>query len=205
MHPLRARAPRSRSLRASTARAARAFTLVEIIVVVVILAIAAAAIVPRFMGTARQEADNGIEQVAEIMRLFAFRQSLGAQQVAIWRDGTDGRIFLLVKDADPEDPKATPEWRPDRFAAPVALPDGLEIDEVRTDDKRVSPDEFTIASVPGTDRAKIEIRLVGHGLDTTLVLPAGSPGVVRVDADKPAPFARLPVDLDRSGRGEEPW
>ncbi|NBQ15343.1 MAG: prepilin-type N-terminal cleavage/methylation domain-containing protein, partial [Proteobacteria bacterium] len=63
------------------------FTLIELIVVIVVLAIASVAIVPKFTGTARQEADNAVDQVAEIMRLFAYRQSLGSQQVAIWRDG----------------------------------------------------------------------------------------------------------------------
>jgi prepilin-type N-terminal cleavage/methylation domain-containing protein len=80
------------------------FTLIELIVVIVVLAIASVAIVPKFTGTARQEADNAVDQVAEIMRLFAYRQSLGSQQVAIWRDGADGRIYLLVKDGNPEDP-----------------------------------------------------------------------------------------------------
>ncbi len=173
--------------------------------VVIILAIAAGAIVPRFMGTARQEADNSIEQVAELMRLYAYRQSLGAQQVALWRDGSDGRIYLMVMDTNPEEPEEPPQWRPDRFAAPVSLAPGLEVEEVRSDDKRLDREEWTIASVPGGDRTKVEIQLVGHGLDTTLVLPNGSPGVVRVDADKPAPFARLPIDLDRAGRTHEPW
>jgi prepilin-type N-terminal cleavage/methylation domain-containing protein len=202
--------PRARNIpgpqpRAATTIAARGFTLIEIIVVVIILAIAAAAIVPRLGGTARQEADVSIEQLGELLRLYAYRQSLGAQQVALWRDGTDGRVHLLVKDSDPADPASEPEWRPDRFAAPVALVDGLDIDEVRLDDKRVDPGEFTIASIPGGDRPKIEIRLVGRGADTTLVLPEGSPSVVRVDADKPAPYARVPIDLNRAGRKHESW
>lgn len=203
--PPRARANTDRMPRAATTIAARGFTMIELIVVVIIVAIAAAAVVPRFSGSARQEADVSIDQVGELLRLYAYRQSLGSQQVALWRDGVDGRVHLLVKDSDPSDPTAAPEWRSDRFAAPVALVPGLDIDEVRVDDKRVDPGEFTVASIPGGDRAKIEIRLVGHGLDSTLVLPAGSPSVVRVDADKPAPFARVPIDLNRSGRERDPW
>lgn len=186
-------------------RAGRGFTLVELIVVVVVLGIAAAAIVPRFGGTARQEADNAVDQVAELLRLFAWRQSLGSQQVALWRDGNDGRMHLLVMDADPEDPDAAPEWRPDRFAAPVSLPPGVEVLDVRTDDQRVDPLEWTIASTPGSERPKVEIRVAGHGVDATVVLPQGAPSVVRVDADRPAPFARAPIDLDRAGREREPW
>jgi prepilin-type N-terminal cleavage/methylation domain-containing protein len=181
------------------------FTLIELIVVIVVLAIASVAIVPKFTGTARQEADNAVDQVAEIMRLFAYRQSLGSQQVAIWRDGADGRIYLLVKDGNPEDPTAPAEWRTDRFAAPVSLPPGVDIEDVRSNDQRVDPTEWTIASTPGGDRPKIEVRIVGQGIDSTVVLPTGSPSVVRVDADKPAPFARAPIDLDRSGRDREPW
>lgn len=173
--------------------------------VVVVLAIAAATIVPRFTGTARQEADNAVDQVAELLRLFAWRQSLGSQQVALWRDGADGRMYLLVKDADPEDPVAAPEWRADRFAAPVSLPPGVEVLDVRSDDQRVDPAEWTIASTPGAERPKVEIRIAGHGVDATVVLPEGSPSVVRVDADKPAPFARAQIDLDRAGRDREPW
>jgi hypothetical protein len=43
------------------------------------------------------------------------------------------------------------------------------------------------------------------GVDSTVALPQGSPSVVRVDADKPAPFAREPIDLSRAGRDFEPW
>ena len=184
---------------------AKAFTLIELIVVVVILAITAVAVVPRFTGTLRQESSNSVDRVAELLRLFAYRQSLGSQQVALWRDGTDGRIHLIVKDGDPEDPTAAPDWRPDRFAAPVALPEGLELVEIRKDDQRVDPAEWTIASVPGGERPKVEIHLVGHGVDATVVLPPGSPSVVRVDADKPEPFARAQIDLDQAGRSREPW
>jgi hypothetical protein len=46
---------------------------------------------------------------------------------------------------------------------------------------------------------------VGHGIDSTVTLPSGSPAVVRVDADKPAPIARFPIDLNRQGRSDEPW
>ena len=183
----------------------RAFTLIELIVVVVVLGIAAAAIVPKFTGTARQEADNAVDQVAELLRLFAYRQSLSAQQVALWRDGNDGRIHLLVMDSDPADPEALPAWRPDRFAAPVSLPMGVELVEIQNNDQRVDPAEWTIASVPGGERPKIAIRIVGMGVDSTVALPQGSPSVVRVDADKPAPFAREPIDLSRAGRDFEPW
>jgi len=185
--------------------ARRAFTLIELIVVVVVLGIAAAAIVPKFTGTARQEADNAVDQVAELLRLFAYRQSLSAQQVALWRDGNDGRIHLLVMDSDPADPEALPAWRPDRFAAPVSLPMGVELVEIQSNDQRVDPTEWTIASVPGGERPKIAMRIVGMGVDSTVALPQGSPSVVRVDADKPAPFAREPIDLSRAGRDFEPW
>lgn len=182
-----------------------AFTLIELIVVVVVLAIAATAIIPKFAGTARQEADNAADRVAELMRLFAFRQSMGAQQVALWRDGSDGRIHLLVKDIDPENPEAPAQWRPDRFAAPVALPAGLEVTDVRVNDQRVDAEEWNIATGPGGERPKVELRVAGQGVDATLVLPPGSPSVVRVDAGRPEPFARAPIDLDRAGREREPW
>jgi hypothetical protein len=77
--------------------------------------------------------------------------------------------------------------------------------EVRVDDARVDPLEWLVASVPGGDRPQVEIRLVGHGLDSTVSLPSGSPSAVRVDSDKPLPFARFPIDLERQGRGDEPW
>jgi len=191
--------------RTHSTRARRAFTLIELIVVTVILAIAAVAIVPRLGGTARQESSNAVDKAAELVRLFAFRESLGSQQVALWRDGADGRIHLIVKDRDPEDPDAPPEWRADRFASPVALPEGLELVDARVNGQRVDPSEWNIASVPGGERPKVELRFVGHGVDASVVLPAGSPSVFRVDAGNPEPFARDLIDLDRAGRDDEPW
>jgi prepilin-type N-terminal cleavage/methylation domain-containing protein len=191
--------------RTAIAHATRAFTLVELVVVVVILAIAAVAIVPRLGGTVRQESSNAVDRVAELVRLFAYREALGSQQVALWRDGMDGRIHLIVRDRDPANPDDPPDWRADRFAAPVSLPEGLELVDARVNGQRVDPAEWNIASAPGSERPKIELRFVGHGIDSSVVLPAGSPSVFRVDADKPEPFARDAIDLDRAGRDDEPW
>ena len=87
----------------------------------------------------------------------------------------------------------------------VALVDGLELVNVEVDDDALDPSEWLIASVPGGERPQVEFRLVGHGIDSTVTLPGGSPAVVRVDADKPAPIARFPIDLNRQGRSDEPW
>ena len=195
------RPPASRRL----SNAARAFTLVEIIVVVVILAIAAMAVVPKFMSTAKQEADIAVDKVGELMRLFAYRQALSSQQVAIWRDGADGRIQLLVKDIVGDDAESEREWRGDRFAAPVRLPAGVDVTDVRMNDQRMRNDEWLLASVPGGLRPKIEIRIAGNGVDATLVLPTGSASVVRVDEGREAPFVRVPIDLYQAGRDQEPW
>ncbi len=173
--------------------------------VVVILAIAAIMVVPRFLGTARQEADIAVDRVGELMRLFAYRQALGSQQVAIWRDSSDGRIQLLVMDANPENPDAPREWRMDRFAAPVRLPDGVEVTDVLMNDQRMRTDEWLLASVPGSLRPKLEIRIAGHGVDATLVLLPGTASVARVDEGREAPFVRVPIDLRQAGRDQEPW
>lgn len=183
----------------------RGFTIIELLVVMVVLAIAAVAVVPRFMSTARQEADIAVDRVAEIMRLFAYRESMSSQQVGIWRDPATGRIQLLVMDINPSEPDAAPDWRPDRFAAPVVLPDEVSVVDVRVNDQPRRTDEFMIASVPGAQRPKIEMHLVGSGVDATLILPPGSPSVVRADADREAPLVRGPIDLDRAGRDQEPW
>ncbi len=186
-------------------RAARAFTLIEIIVVVVILAIAAMAVVPKFLSTARQEADVAVDRVGELLRLFAYRQALSSQQVAIWRDGANGSMQLLVMDVDPEKDDAKPEWRPDRFAAAVRLPNGVEVTDVRMNEQRLRSDEWLIASTPGALRPTIEIRIAGNGVDSTLVLPRGSASVVRVDEGRESPFVRIPIDLNQAGRDKEPW
>lgn len=185
--------------------ASRAFTLIELIIVVVILAIMAAAVVPKFMGTARQEANVAVDKVGELMRLFAYRQALSSQQVGLWRDGENGSMHLIVMDTDPEDETSEPEWRPDRFASAVSLPSGMDVQEVRVNDQRQPPDEWLVASVPGGARPKIEIRIAGNGVDATLILPAGSPSVVRVDEGQLAPFVRTPIDLDRAGLDQEAW
>ncbi|MBL9140980.1 MAG: hypothetical protein JNK53_03855 [Phycisphaerae bacterium] len=179
--------------------------MIEIIVVVVILAIAAMAVVPKFLSTAKQEGDVAVDRVGELLRLFAYRQALSSQQVAIWRDGGDGSIQLLVMDTDPDKPDAKPEWRVDRFAARVRLPDGMDVTDVRMNEQRMRTDEWLLSSTPGALRPHIEIRVAGNGVDSTLVLPRGSASVVRVDEGRESPIVRIPIDLQQAGREGEPW
>ena len=191
---------------ASTAvRGERGFTIIEVMVVLVLLALLAAVAVPRFASIDRRKDQVAVGELQDLLSVFAYRDSLGSQRVAFGANEDTGEIELFVKEFDPHDPLLSAEWLPDRFVQPVRLPKGMEIVDVRVDDRSLPLDNFFIASVPGTDRPKIELRVVGNSVGATLLLEPYMIAPVVFEEGKAAPAVRLPVDLDQVGLDRGQW
>ena len=197
-------APRGTARHAPT-RSRRAFTIVEVLLVIVVLALLAAITVPRLVGMERRQALLAVDRLQEMMSTFAYRDSLGVQRVAVWRDPEAGSVKLLVKEFNPEDPEASATWRPDRFVQPVRLPPDVEIVDVRIDDRRVNLNEWMIESLPNTDRPRFEMDIEGPDLTVTLMLDPHMIAPVRFEAGKAAPRIRTPQDLDAQGLDRGTW
>lgn len=202
------RSTRSR-VRLTTRRPTRreGFTLLEVIVAVSIIAILASIIVPRFAGGSRRQFDLAVDQVGDLLVMFAQRDNLGRQPIGLMHDDDTQVLKLMVLDTIDEDSTGPAEWRPDLFVQPLVLPPILDHEAiwVYADGEQVDIREWPLAHMPGEERPMIEIVLRSRDEEhqATLLLPAH--GVAPVRTDKVAYAARQPVDLDAQGRSREDW
>src|SRR5262245_48112392 len=101
-------------------RTPRGFTLIEMIVVVVILAIMAAMVVPRLGSSQRREFHLAIDQVSDLLTMYAQRESLGQKIVGLQYAGNEVRMMVL--DYDNSRPGSPATWHTDVYVEPVTLP-----------------------------------------------------------------------------------
>src|SRR5262245_19676260 len=109
---------RSNTLR----RFRRSFTMIEMIVVLLIIAIMATMAVPNLGNTQRREFRLAVDQVADLLTMYAQRESLGEKIVGIQHDTQLGTLQLVVLDYDNTNPGAAANWRRDVYVKPVKLP-----------------------------------------------------------------------------------
>jgi len=196
------------SLTTSRCTAPRGFTLLEVMVVVVILALLATITIPRFSGTTRREFELVTDRVADLLMMFAQRDSLGQKPVGLWYDETRRWLMLVVLDTDDSAPGREADWLTDPFVRPVKLPDVVDTDTliVTADGEMAYIADYPLSHTPGETRPTIDIyfQSVDRMHSTTLVLephavaPRRSDGSGRLQA-------RMPVDLDAAGRSREDW
>jgi prepilin-type N-terminal cleavage/methylation domain-containing protein len=188
---------------------AGAFTLLELLIALTIMAVMAALLVPAITGLSGRQARQAVDQVEDILTMYAYRDSTSVQPVALWGGGateeTGGWLGLHVLDRDPAFPDDPALWVPDRFSTVLDLPPYLTIIDVRVDGRRQVLQEFLITRQPSQPRPTIEVDLEGEGVATTVVLDPQALTARRVDASGPAQAHRLQIDLDRGGRDRENW
>jgi prepilin-type N-terminal cleavage/methylation domain-containing protein len=189
-------------------RSRRGFSLVEILVAMTILVILAAIVVPRFGSARRTDALLAGDQIEDVLRMWAFRSSVGTQQVGVWRNPETGLLTIMVRDYAPDaDPAAgdVPEWIPDFLSNPVRLPETVEIVEVQINYEVQDPLDFFVQTNPDRTRPQFLIRLRDSSEGETVVsIEPYSNAPIRVDAGR-TPAVRMPVDLDAEGEENSPW
>ena len=187
----------------------RGFTLVEMMVVLAILAVIMAMTLPRMIGREGRVFQLTAERVADLLTMYAQRESLSSRPAAIWHDRQTHRIVLLALDTDDTRPGEAAAWRPDRTVKPVQLPPNVDIERgigASIDGATVDISQWPIATEPGKRRPRIEISLYADdGQVRTIVLPSHAMKPYRLDDEASVLAARLPVDLDAAGRHREDW
>jgi prepilin-type N-terminal cleavage/methylation domain-containing protein len=186
----------------------RGFSLVEILVAMTILVILAAVIVPRFGAARRSEAMLAGDQVEDLLRMWAFRSSIGTQQVGIWRNPESGLITIMVRDYAPgADPAAgdVPQWAPDILSNAVRLPASVEIVDVQIDHESQNVTDWFVQTNPDRSRPQflVSIRDSADAITTVSIEPySNAPS--RFDSEHTMPV-RQPIDLDAEGEERMPW
>jgi prepilin-type N-terminal cleavage/methylation domain-containing protein len=181
----------------------RAFSLVEVIVVCALLAIVVATIVPRMVVVQSQREAKAVLEVEDLLRMYAFRNSAGTQQVGLSYNPSENALSLWIFDLNPEDPDGPRVWQEDRLSDVVQLPDGMVIARAEADGIELSDDLWNIPTHPDGSRPRIQLDLVGAEQQVSLLLE--SFGGTPIRSDDPIATIRAPRDLDAEGAAFDPW
>ena len=192
-------------------RGVRGFTLLEVTIVLVIVAIMAALAIPRLGSSDNQRYELAVEQVADLLMMYAQRESLSDNVVGLQHQFNErqglNRIALVVLEPS-DDPSRPAEWIRDPVVAPVDIPwsvvEGSRV-RIRADGETIFTDEYPLANNVGEARASIEIDLPGTRRSVSLILTPHALHARRIDRDVYELTVREPVDLDAAGRDREDW
>jgi prepilin-type N-terminal cleavage/methylation domain-containing protein len=184
----------------------RAFTLLEVIVVIAVLAVLATMIVPQLKGNDRREFRHAVDQVADLLTMYAQRQSLGEKVVGIGHDRSQNWLTLMVIDTD-NISGVTGAWRMDRYVDPVKFPNFMTANDVAivADGDHYDASQWPLSSEIGKDRPVIEISLRGAGESAVVTLqPYGVSPVVAASFGGTG-VIRTRMNLDTGGHSREDW
>ncbi len=181
----------------------RGFSLLEVVIVCAMLAIVAAMAMPRFLVVDRQREEKAISDIEDLLRMFAFRNAVGTQQIGLHFNQQEGEVSLWILDLNPKDPEGPRVWQQDRLSSPVELPQNMTVIAASADETEMRDEIWTITSNPDGSRPRIAISLAGREAAGELVLDTYSSVPVRTD--KEGAVIRQAIDLDGEGRGLDRW
>ena len=180
----------------------KGFTLIEMIVVVIVIGIMTAAIIPRLSGNRDREFNLLVDQVADVVLMFAHRSASSNQPSGLRYDPELHRFELLSKFKEDE----VYFWDIDPLAVPIRFPDWLEENkiEIFIDGDHADTSQWPITVTPGETRPLIEVALGWDKRYALISLASHSIGPsIWLDGDGVEPL--MPIDLDAQGRGREEW
>jgi prepilin-type N-terminal cleavage/methylation domain-containing protein len=191
------------------------FTLIEIIMVLVIMVLLATVAIPRFADNDRRRFKLAVEQVGDMLTMFAQRQMLEERLVGIAYDPEGHRILMLQQEAEPPDGMPA-EWFIDPYVQPIRLPDPdprragepgeVELIEVLADGDPVDVVQWPLASAPQEERPTVSLTLQSDKYLATITLPPQGITPEVTGLDGPGSFtAYEPMDLDSAGRTRDAW
>ena len=182
------------------------FTLLEVLIVVALLAVIAGMVFPRLTGNAHRATMITTDDLADLLTLFAHRDSMGAENIAIGYDPQARAVMMMELIGDPQDSSNPLQWRMDRYLDPVRLPDALELVSVFENETQLSPnDDWVIPIMPGQGRPSITLTVRSDDVELNVSLPAHALAARVMDEDDRESQVRKVVDLDALGRDQEVW
>ncbi len=186
--------------------ALRAFTLMELLVVLVLLGFIAAMMVPRMIGNESREFRLVCDQVADLLTMYARRESLSTKPVGLLYDEQRHWLYMMEFDIDEESNLRDAMWQHDSTIRPVRLPDFVTLTDVRSDGDHVDISQWPLTTRPGQDRPAVTLSLRGPDNDVvTFHLPPYAVAPRRFgDNERSSPFAS-PIDLNAIGRSRGEW
>ncbi|MCE2882635.1 MAG: type II secretion system GspH family protein, partial [Planctomycetaceae bacterium] len=147
---------RTNSMANDPRASARGFSLIEVVIVCVMLAMVAATVVPRFLVLQRQREEKSFIEIEDLLRMYAFRNAAGTQQIGLYFNRGTNEVSLWIYDLNPADPEGPRVWQQDRLSNPVELPEGVDISRAMADDTMLDRDEWNITTNPDGSRPRIE-------------------------------------------------
>lgn len=172
--------------------------------VIAIIAVLAAFIAPRVTTLRQSEARLAVDQIADLMRMWAYRNSVMSQQVGIWHNPESDLIGLMIRDIDPMHPDDGPVWQEDKLSMPVRMPDSAKVIDVIIDNETQNLGDWFVQSSADGSRPRLEIAIETLNGVTRLLVQPYSNSVVRSDGLAGGAIRR-PVDLDAEGQERVAW
>jgi prepilin-type N-terminal cleavage/methylation domain-containing protein len=188
-----------------TAPTRAGFTLIEMIVTLIVLAIVSAIILPRLGGNRDREFDLVTDRVADLLMMYAQRESLGRRPIGLWLDAANHRLVLTVVGEDAQAGGRQAAWMLDAFVRPVVLPEDVVVLDVQADGESIDVSQYPLQTEPGENRPSIAIILEGPSEVVTVALASHALAPVKVRGDSYHNYLGGPVDLDAAGRDREDW
>jgi len=157
-------------------------------------------------GLSRHEFSLATDRVADLLTMYAQRDTLTSRPVGIGYDADRQELQLLLYTADDD---GYADWNLDRFVDPVSLEGVIDLEALRiyADGESVNISEYPLTHTPGTERPDIQIVMQSPdgSQTTTLLLPPHALVPLRGDEGATVVELRRPVDLDEQGRSREDW
>ena len=177
-------------------------------IVVVILGILATLMLPRMTGSQRRRFDLAVDQVADLLLMYAQRGDLGRHPVGLSFDGERDRLMLMALAPIDDSPTSPAEWTIDPLVRPVELPGLVDAEylAVYADGEPVDIRRWPLTHAKGQDRPTIELylRTRDQALHAGLRLAPNAIAPTRITDDYFA-AVRTAIDLDAAGRSREDW
>ena len=183
--------------------------MIEVMIVVILLGVMATMLVPRFSANAEREFKLAVDQVADLLIVYAQRDHTSDQHIGLQLDGSHDTPWLYFVTLRPQDESGRyAAWETDALIPPVKLLPIVDHIALFADGEEIDAYAVPLSHEPGQDRPTIDIRLSGDNgrFEETLTLGPHDVSPRRLDAQSQrGTRPPRPVDLDREGRSREDW